>query len=70
MKTTTNTCKNQKLSRKLREARVEAIETISVFLNFTSDPLDVFSKPMGTVKVWIMRKDFKRNQDYKKADFY
>ena len=57
MKTTTNTCKNQKLSRKVREAIVEAIETISVSLKSLSvcEPLNVLSQPMGTIIVGLMR---------------
>ena len=36
MKTTTNTCKYQKFSRKVREESVEAIETISVSMEILS----------------------------------
>ena len=30
--------------------------------NFISDPLNLFSKPMGAINIWIMWYEFKSNQ--------
>ena len=52
------------------QAIVEAIENISVSQNFIYDPLNVFSKPMGTVKVWIMKKISQGTKTTKKPIFF
>ena len=53
MKTATNTSKNLKLNRKVREEIVEAISTIVFSENFFYDPLNVFSKQMRTISIMI-----------------
>ena len=53
IKKTTNTGKNQKFCRKVREKRVDAISSIRFFFeNFSYDPLNI-SKPMGATSVRI-----------------
>ena len=69
LKTTTNTCKNQKFTRKVREESVEAIKTITVSLKILSiynDSLDVFYNPIATVNITIMRQDFKKKPKIQK----
>ena len=50
MKTTTKSGKNQKLSREVREEKVEAIWNHKLFAEkFIFDPLSVSFKPTGAV---------------------
>ena len=65
METTTNTGKNQKFRRKVREESVETIYNISFSLKFfIQDPLNVFAEPLEDINIRIMWYDFKRNQKY------
>ena len=54
MKKTTITGKNQKFSRKMREKCRSHFKHKFFSKNFISDPLNVFSKPMGAINIWIM----------------
>ena len=56
MKTTTKSGKNQKLSREVREEKVEAIWKHKLYSeNIICDPLNVFLKPIGAAIFMIMR---------------
>ena len=53
--TTTNTDKNKKFSRKVPEESVESKKNHELYSeNFIYDPLNVFSKPLGTISFRIM----------------
>ena len=55
MKTTTNTGKNEKFSRKVPEESVESNLNHKLYSgNFISDPLNTFPKPIGTISIRIM----------------
>ena len=51
IETTTNTGKNQKLSRQVRE---ESVEAIFFSANFYHDPLKVFSEPVRVINFRTM----------------
>ena len=66
---TTNTGKNQeKLSRNFEKCRSHLNHNL-YSENFISNPLNVFSKPIGTIIFRIMIKDFKRTK-ITKSDFF
>ena len=65
-KTVTNTGKTQKFFRKVRDERNETIQNISFSENFSHDSYNVFSEPMGTINIRIMKEDFKGNKFMKK----
>ena len=68
MKTTTNKGKDQKNQQNCEKVSKHLNHNL-FSENFIYDPLDVFSKPMGAIIIRIMRRDFKRNQNYKTPIF-
>ena len=55
METTTNTGKNQKFNRKVREEKCRSHLNHKIFSeNFNHDPLNNFFKPLGDISIRLM----------------
>ena len=69
LKTTTNTGKSKQKFSQIFQKKESKPNNLSSE-NFISDPLAVFSKPMGTINFRILGKFFKRNQITKKIPHF